>query len=100
MARNMPLCRYMLWLYLLGIVTVLTIVVRRLWRRQKPLDDAVFSHRVAIDHVSSGVAFIRENGELHTVNPALASMLRSSQSELEGKSWLEMFARTDRPMVE
>lgn len=90
----------MLWLYLLGIVTVLTIAVRRLWRRQKPLTDEVFSHRVAIDNVSSGVAWIPTSGELHTANPALADMLCTTQQELDGKNWMEIFPMSERPAVE
>jgi len=90
----------MLWLYLLGIVTVLSIVVRRLWRRQKPLDEAVFSHRVAIDNVSSGVAWIPKNGLLHTVNPALVSMLCTTQDELKDRDWMDIFASDEKAHVE
>jgi PAS domain S-box-containing protein len=90
----------MLWLYLLGIVTVLTIVVRRLLHKQKPLNDEVFSHRVAIDNVSSGVAWIPADGTLHTVNPALAEMLGTTQQELSGMQWLEIFPASERTNVE
>jgi PAS domain S-box-containing protein len=90
----------MLWLYLLGIVTVLSISVRRLLRKQKPLNDEVFSHRVAIDNVSSGVAWIPADGQLHTVNPALAEMVGTTQNELSRLSWLEIFPESERATVE
>jgi PAS domain S-box-containing protein len=90
----------MLWLYLLGIVTFLGIVVRRLLRRQKPLSDEAYSNRVAIDHVNSGVAWIPANGSLHSVNPALAQMLGATADELAGCDWLRMFAESDRFRVE
>lgn len=90
----------MLWLYLLGAVTVLGIAVRRLRRRQKPLDDQVFSHQVAIDNVRDGVAFVAADGRLQAVNPALADMLRTTQAELLGRPWLDMFARAEQGSVE
>jgi PAS domain S-box-containing protein len=90
----------MLWLCLLGIVTVLTIAVRRLLRRQKPLDDAVFSNRVAIDNVRSGVAWVPEGGQFLMVNPALADLLRTTQHDLAGKNWMEIFPQSERALVE
>jgi PAS domain S-box-containing protein len=90
----------MLWVYLLGIVTVLAIVVRRLLLKQKPLDDEVYSYRLAIDHVSSGVAWVDANGQLHSVNPALAEMLSTTQQELAQKHWLQMFPVEERPALE
>jgi PAS domain S-box-containing protein len=90
----------MLWLYLLGIVTFLGIVVRRLLRKQGPLKDEVFSWRVAIDHVNSGVAWIPASACLHSVNPALAKMLGATAEELAGRNWLRLFAESDRPRVE
>ena len=90
----------MLWLYLLGAVTVLSIAVRRLLRRQRPLDDQVFSHQVAIDNVRDGVAFVGKDGRLRSVNPALANIVRCSAQELMGRNWLELFPRTERGEVE
>lgn len=89
----------MLWLYLLGIVTFLGIVVRRLLRRLKPLDDELYSKRIAIDHVSSGVAWVPASGGLYSVNPALAQMLGATPAELAGRDWLQMFAESERPRV-
>jgi len=90
----------MLWLYLLGIVTFLGIVVRRLLRKQKPLNDQVYSWRVAIDHISSGVAWIPASGNLHSMNPALTNMLGATAEDLAGRDWLQMFPRDERLRVE
>jgi PAS domain S-box-containing protein len=90
----------MLWLYLLGIVTALTIAVRRLLRRQKPLIDELYSERIAIDNVSSGVAWITKDGLLRMVNPAFAETLCTTQKQLEGLSWLEIFPQDERANVE
>jgi PAS domain S-box-containing protein len=90
----------MFWLYLLGIVTVLTIVVRRLLRRQQPLIDELYSQRIAIDQMSSGVAWIPANGSVHSVNRALAQMLGAPAEQLAGRNWLQMFAESERPRVE
>jgi PAS domain S-box-containing protein len=92
--------RAMLWLYLLGIVTFLAIVVRRLLRQQKPLSDELYSHRIAIDSVSSGVAWIPASRDLRSMNPALAQMLGATPEELWGRDWMQMFAESDRPRVE
>jgi PAS domain S-box-containing protein len=90
----------MLWLYLLGVVTVLTIAVRRLLRKQKPLSDEVYSNRVAIDHVHSGVAWVRATGRVHSLNPALTQMLRTTGEKISGSDWMEMFAKSDRAHLE
>jgi hypothetical protein len=60
----------MFWLYLLGIVTFLFIVLRRVLRRQPPLSDELYIKKVAIDHVHSGVAWVPEDGKLGWMNPA------------------------------
>jgi len=90
----------MLWLYLLGVVTFLGIVVRRLWRKQKPLSDEVYSWRVALDHVNSGVGWIPATGSLHSMNPALAHMLGSTAEGLAGSDWFRMFPQPERLRVE
>ncbi len=90
----------MLWLYLLGVATFLGIVVRRLVRRQKPLNDELYSKRVAIDHVSSGVAWVSANGKLYSLNASLVQMLASSSESLKDSHWMVMFAKTERSRVE
>jgi PAS domain S-box-containing protein len=87
-------------LYLLGTVTVLTIAVRRLRRRQKPLDDELYSKKVAIDHVHSGVAWVRSDGRLGSVNPAFAATLGTKPQELAGHDWIEtIFAAPERNRI-
>ncbi len=81
----------MLWLYLLGAVTVLTIALRRVLRRQKPLDDELYSKSVAIEQLPTGVAWVRVDGTFGSVNPAFAKTLKMSAAELIGKEWYEMF---------
>lgn len=86
----------MLWLYLLGAVTFLVIVLRRVLRRQRPLSDALYSKQVAIDHVHSGVAWARADGQLGSVNPALAKILQVGPRELVGRHWEAIFPERER----
>src|SRR5258708_33391503 len=86
----------MLWLYLLGAVTALIIALRRVLRRQKPLDDELYSRRVAIDHVHSGVAWIRADGHVGTVNQAFASTVGALPKELTGQEWTLFFPQHER----
>ncbi len=81
----------MLWLYLLGTVTILTIALRRVLRRQKPLDDELYAKNVAIEHVQSGVARVRADGTFGSVNPSFARTMNAAAGELIGQEWLKMF---------
>jgi PAS domain S-box-containing protein len=90
----------MFWLYLLGVVTLLAIAVRRLWRRQKPLSDDLYVKSVAIDHVHDGVAWVTAGGRISYLNPALARMLDAPREQLEGHTWYEMFATEERGRVQ
>jgi PAS domain S-box-containing protein len=81
----------MLWLYLLGLLTVLIIVLRRVLRRQAPLNDELYSKRVAIEHVQSGVAWIRADGTFGSVNRSFAETVRCSPENLAGQEWYKMF---------
>jgi|SRR5579883_1858690 len=81
----------MFWLYLLGIVTVLTIALRRVLRRQKPLDDELYSKNVAIEHVQSGVAWVRSDGTFGSANQSFAKTLGATVADLVGKEWYKMF---------
>jgi len=89
----------MFWLSLLGVVTVLAIVVRRLWRRQKPLVDDLYAQRLAIDHVHDGVAWVTESGRINDLNPALARMLETGPEQLKGRNWFAMFALEEQSRV-
>jgi PAS domain S-box-containing protein len=90
----------MFWLCLLGLVTFLAIVVRRLWHRQKPLIDDLYAKRMAIDHVHDGVAWVTGNGRIDYLNPALARMLDSAPEQLTGRTWFTMFAPEELSRVE
>ncbi len=89
-----------LWLYLLAAVTFLIIALRRVLRRLRPLNDEVYAKQVAIDHVHSGVAWVRFDGTIGSVNPALAKTLHAIPKELVGSPWTALFPPKDRPRVE
>ena len=86
----------MLWLYLLGAVTVLCIALRRVIHRQIPLSDEVYSTKVAFDQLQSGVAWVRDDGTLGTVNASLAGTLSADPKSLLGRDWLQIFVALDR----
>jgi PAS domain S-box-containing protein len=86
----------MLWLYLLAIVTVLGIALRRVLRRIQPLDNELYSKTVAVEHVNSGVAWVGVDGKIGAVNPALVRALEASPEALIGHEWCSIFAPADR----
>jgi len=81
----------MLWLYLLAAVTVLIIALRRVLRRQKPLYDELYSTRVAIKHVHSGVAWVESSGKIGFVNESLAGLTAAKATDLTGSDWYSLF---------
>jgi len=89
----------MFWLYLLGAVTFLIIVLRRVLRRQKPLTAEVNSSRVAIENAQSGVAWIGTDCKLASVNHSLADTLGVKQAKLMGANWTTLFAAEDSERV-
>ena len=88
----------MLWLYLLAAVTVLVIALRRVVRQQAPLSDELYSNRVAVEHVYSGVAWVRNDGVVRSVNQALADEF-GGKSDLMDHEWYLMFPAHERPRV-
>jgi PAS domain S-box-containing protein len=90
----------MLWLYLLGAVTVLVIALRRVLHRQKPLDDELYSKKIAIDHIHSGVAWVRADGTIGSLNPSLAGSFGAKFGELEGRDWRTLFPQRERARIE
>lgn len=86
----------MLWLYLLGTATVLAIALRRVVQRQAPLTDELYSTKVALDRLQSGVAWVRADGTLGMVNSSLAATLNTDPKSLTGCGWLEIFALDER----
>ena len=85
-----------LWLYLLALVTFLTIALRRVLRRQIPLSDELHVKTVAIEHVHSGVAWVRQDGTIGSINGAFAATLNAVPRELVGRDWYEIFSQQDR----
>ncbi len=81
----------MFWLYLLGLATFLTIALRRTRKRQKPLDDELYSKNIAIDHVQSGVAWVRADGTFGSVNQSFARTFNIAPRDLAGREWYKMF---------
>jgi PAS domain S-box-containing protein len=81
-----------MWLYLLGAVTFLIIKLRRVLRRVKPLSDEVYSSRIAVDNVQSGVAWVLADGTIGSVNQSLTESLGSTPKKLAGLPWRELFA--------
>jgi PAS domain S-box-containing protein len=89
----------MLWLYLLAAVTLLVISRRRLRLRIIPLDDAVYSSKVAVEHVHSGVAWVSADGKIGSANQSLINSMGTKPSELTGRDWYSMFAPEERGKV-
>lgn len=89
----------MLWLYLLGAVTVLCIALRRVIHRQAPLNDEVYSTKVAFDHLQSGVAWVNGDGLVGTINSSLAATLASDSKTLIGRPWLDIFPKEESERV-
>lgn len=89
----------MLWLYLLAAVTVLVISLRRVVQRQAPLSDELYSSKVAVEHVHSGVGWVRGDGMVGSVNQSLADSIGAKPGELLDHDWYLMFPRQERSRV-
>ena len=89
-----------LWVYLLGLSVLLVIALRRVVAQQNPLKDEVYTTTVAFEHVQSGVAWIRANGQIRSINASFASALGAEQKKLIGLDWFELFARQDRERIQ
>ena len=85
-----------LWVYMLGLSTLLYIALRRVRALQAPLEDEVYMKNVAIEYVQSGVAWIRSDGTVGSLNQSMATTLSAVPRELLGKEWYELFASQDR----
>lgn len=81
-----------LWVYLLGLSILLVIALRRVVRRQNPLNDELYCKTVAIEHVQSGVAWVRPDGAIKSINSAFAEILAAHVTDFAGKSWYDLFA--------
>lgn len=89
----------MLWLYLLAAVTVLVISLRRVVQRQAPLSDELYSSKVAVEHVHSGVGWVRGDGMVGSVNQSLSDSIGAKPGELLDHDWYLMFPRQERSRV-
>ena len=85
-----------LWLYLLALVTFLTIALLQKLRRQIPLSDELHVKTVAIEHVHSGIAWVRQDGAIGSINASFAATLNAAPRELVGRDWYEIFSQQDR----
>jgi len=82
--------------YLLGLSVLLYIALRRVMAQQTPLKDEVYMKNVAIEYVQSGVAWVRADGTVRSINQSLATTLSAAPRELVGREWYELFAQQDR----
>jgi PAS domain S-box-containing protein len=89
----------MLWLIFLGVAIFLVIALRRVLRKQRPLDDALYSSKVAVDHVQSGVAWVRGDGTFGSVNEAFAKAFQVAPVALVGHEWSRVFKAGDQARV-
>ncbi|MEO8097745.1 MAG: PAS domain-containing protein [Acidobacteriota bacterium] len=89
----------MLWLYLLAAVTFLVISLRRVLLKQKPLNDELYSSKVAVEHVHSGIGWVRADGRMGSVNQSLADTLGTKLTDLVDHEWYLMFPRQERTRV-
>jgi len=81
-----------LWVYLLGLSILLGIALRRVVARQAPLNDELYSKTVAIEHVQSGVAWVRADGTIKSMNAAFAEILSGHLTDFVGRHWYDLFA--------
>jgi len=84
---------------LLGIAMCLTILVRRVLRRLKPLREELSVKNVLIDQIHTGVAWVRKDGTLGWLNPALGAWLQIAPQDLIGRDWYELFDTDERARV-
>lgn len=89
----------MLWLFLLAAVTFLVISRRRLRLLVTPLDDALYSTKVAVEHVHSGWSWVRADGKIGTANQSLAESLAVNPKDLVDRDWYSMFSPDERGRV-
>ena len=85
-----------LWVYLLGLSVLLVIALRRVLALQNPLKDEVYMKTVAIEHVQSGVAWVRADGKIRSINASFANALGGEPRKIMGRDWYELFAQQDR----
>ncbi len=88
-----------LWLVFLGVATGLVIKLRRVLRRQSPLDDELHSKQVAIAHVQSGVAWVRRDLTFGSVNQSFADTFKMLPGDFAGREWYKIFGPDDHERI-
>jgi len=89
-----------LWVYLLGLSVLLVIALRRVQAQQNPLKDEVYTTTVAMEHIQSGVAWIRADGKIRSLNASFATALGGEPRLLIGRDWYELFGEQDRNKIQ
>jgi PAS domain S-box-containing protein len=89
-----------LWVYLLGLSVLLGLALRRVVARQTPLNDELYAKNVAIEHVQSGVAWVRVDGTIKSMNAAFAEILSGKVQDFRGRYWHSLFADQEKPHLE
>ena len=89
-----------LWVYLLGLSVLLVIALRRVLALQNPLKDEVYMKTVAIEYVQSGVAWVRADGKIRSINASFANTLGGEPKKIMGRDWYELFAQQDRNKIQ
>lgn len=89
-----------LWVYLLGLTILLGIALRRVIAQQNPLKDEVYTTTVAMEYIQSGVAWIRADGKIRSINASFASALGGEPKKFTGSDWYELFAQTERDKIQ
>jgi PAS domain S-box-containing protein len=74
--------------------------LRRVLARQTPLNDELYSKTVAIEHVQSGVAWIRADGTIKSMNNAFAEILSGRVQDFLGCYWHSLFADQEKAHME
>ena len=88
-----------LWLILLAVAVGLGIALRRVLRRQSPLNDELYSQQVAVAHVQSGVAWIRADLTFGSVNQSFADTFKILPRDFTGREWYKIFGPDDHTRI-
>ncbi len=89
----------MLWYILLSVATILTIALCRVLRRRNPLNAELYSKTIAVESLQGGVAWLRADGTLGSVNQSLAKAFHLAPGDLLGRQWYELFVEKDRMRI-
>jgi PAS domain-containing protein len=68
-------------------------------RRQAPLNDQLYSKTVAVNHVHSGVAWVRGDGTYGSLNPSFAKTFQLEPRNFFGREWYKVFKPEEHARV-